>query len=332
MTQSRKHKTCLRLRLGLLLAAALLPCADSHAAGKEGGTVIREVNLYISPDANAQKVAVVTRGRTVPLITDRTNISGKPWVKVLAVVDASEARGIKEVSGWLEGRFLVTNTTPNGDQIIFGEAVDSEHQAEQRGGRRHAGEDAMRLYYRVYDYFPNSPLAGEALWRSADIRWQLERAGVLARPSAREMSPDMRDQIEDETMREIIKKFPHTKWADLAAYDMIDNKVCGDWKGEAKCPEREADIYENYARDHPQSPKAAEAIYNAAWRHAVLADMHRTDHQEDKAARARKKALDLTQELITKFPDSDWKPRAVSLAYMLDQNIPVYGVGAASAN
>ncbi len=52
---------------------------------------------------------------------------------MLAVVDASEARGVKEVSGWMEGRFLVTNTTPNGDQIIFGEAVDSEHQAEQRG-------------------------------------------------------------------------------------------------------------------------------------------------------------------------------------------------------
>jgi hypothetical protein len=325
---SRRRKT---ICLGLFLTAALL-AGDAWPAGKEGGTVIREVNLYISPDTSAQKVAVVTRGRTVPLITDRSNVGGKPWVKALVVVDASEARGIKEVTGWMEARFLITNTTPNGDQIIFGEAVDSEHQAEQRGGRRHAGEDAMRLYYRVYDYFPNSPLAGEALWRSADIRWQLERAGVLARPSAHEMSPDMRDQIEDETMREIIKKFPHTKWADLAAYDMIDNKVCGDWKGETSCPEKESGIYESYAHDHPQSPKAAEALYNAAWRQAVVADMHLSNGQQDKSARTRKKAQELTQELITKFPDSDWKPRAVSLGYMLDQNIPVYGLGAASAN
>ena len=268
---------------------------------------------------------MVTRGRTVPLITDHSNIGGKPWVKVLAVVDASEARGLKEVSGWLESRFLITNNTPNGDQIIFGEAVDSERQAEQRGGRRHAGEDAMRLYYRIYDYFPSSPLAGEALWRSADIRWQLERAGVLARPSAREMSPDMRDQIEDETMREIIKKFPHTKWADLAAYDMIDNKVCGDWKGETSCPEKEADIYQSYAHDHPQSPKAAEALYNAAWRQAALVDMYKSNRQQDKAERARKKSTELSQEIATKFTDGDWKARATNLMYALAQNIPVYG-------
>jgi hypothetical protein len=305
--------------------------APALAADKEGGTVIREASMYVSPDVNSQRVAVVSRGRTVPLIIDRSTIDGKPWVHVLAVVDAG-LLSVKEVSGWIDAKLLITNSTPNGDQIIYGEAVDSENQAETRGGRRHAAEDAMRLYYRIYDYFPNSPLAGEALWRSADIRWQLEKQGVLARPSSREMSPDMRTQIDDETMREIQKKFPHSKWADLAAYDMIDNKVCGDWKGEASCPEKESEIYEKYAREHPQSPKAAEALYNAAWRQAALVDIHLGNRQADKAERARKKSIDLAQEVVSRFPEGDWKLRATTLVYALQQKITIYGSGAANAN
>lgn len=319
-----------RKQVGLLLMA-LLPFTHSFAADKEGGTVIREASMYVSPDMNSQRVATVTRGRNVPLIMDRSTIGGKPWVHVLAVVDAG-LTSVKEVSGWVDAKLLITNTTPNGDQIIYGEAVDSENQAEQRGGRKHAAEDAMRLYYRLYEYFPNSPLAGEALWRSADIRWQLEKSGILKTPSAHEMSPDMRTQIEDETMREIIKKFPHTKWADLAAWDMIDNKVCGDWKGEAECPQKESDIYEKYAREHPQSPKAAEALYNAAWRQAALVDIHKGNRQQDKAERARKKGLELAQEIAAKYPEGDWRSRAATLSYALQQNITVYGSGAAGGN
>jgi hypothetical protein len=317
-------------QIGLLLIT-LLFFTTAFAADKEGGTVIRETPMYVSPDVNSQRVATVTRGRIVPLIMDRSTIEGKAWVHVLAVVDAG-LTSVKEVSGWIEAKLLVTNTTPNGDQVIFGEAADSEAQAEQRGGRKHAAEDAMRLYYRIYEFFPNSPLSGEALWRSADIRWQLEKTGVMARPSAREMSPDMRSEIEDETMREIIKKFPHTKWADLAAYDMIDNKVCGEWKGQSECPEKESDIYEKYAREHPQSPKAAEALYNAAWRQAALVDIQKSNHHPDKAEHARKKALELVQEIAAKFPEGDWKSRAATLSYALEKNIVVYGSGAASAS
>ena len=80
----------------------------------------------------------------------------------------------------------------------------------------------------------------------------------------------MRDGMDEEFMKLVIKKFPHTKWADLAAFDLIDNKLCGSWKGETRCPEKEAEVYEKYAREHPDSPKAAEALFNAAWRQAVL--------------------------------------------------------------
>src|SRR5262249_6881711 len=153
----------------------------------------------------------------------------------------------------------------------------------------------------------------------------LDKADERLRPISREMDPNMRDPIEDQTMRELIKKFPHTKWSDLASFDMIDNKLCGSWKGETKCPEKESELYEKYVREHPDSPKAAEALYNAAWRQAVLVDMYTGQKEKEKA---RKKSMDLAQEIITRFPEGDWKPQAMELIYTLQQGIHVYDVAA----
>lgn len=310
----------------VLFIALLFTAAISFAADPERGTVIRETTMYVSPDLSGQKVATVTRGRDVYMVMGHSNIGGKAWAHVLVRVDAG-LLSAKDISGWIDDKLLITPATPNGDQIIYGEAVDSENQAETRGGRHGAAEDAMRLYYRLQEYFPNSSLAGESLWRAADIRWQLEKQGVLARPSAREMSPDMRTQIDDETMKLVIKKFPHTKWADLAAYDMIDNKLCGEWKGLTDCPQKESEIYEHYAHEHPESPKAQEALYNAAWRQAALVDIYKNNNQSDKAEKARKKAMELAQELMGKATEGDWKPRAATLMYALQQNITIYGSG-----
>ena len=41
---------------------------------------------------------------------------------------------------------------------------------------------ARLLYQRMADFFPQSPLAPEAAWRSADIRWQLQKADVFSLP------------------------------------------------------------------------------------------------------------------------------------------------------
>jgi hypothetical protein len=314
-----------------ILTAVLLAGVAAGFASDQEGTVIREIPMYVSPDVNAQRVANVTRGRDVALVMERSQISGRGWARVFVKVEAG-LTSEKDISGWIESRYLITTATPNADQIIFGEASDSEHQAEVRGGRRHAAEDAMRLYYRLYQYFPNSPLAGESLWRAADIRWQLEKSGVLQRPSSIDLSPNMRTQIDDETMKLVRKKFPNTKWADLAAYDMLDNKICFDWKGQTECPEKEAELYEKYAREHPQSPKAAESLFNAAWRQAVLVDMYKANNQQDKAERARKKATELAQEIVTRFTEGDWKSRAANLSYALQQNITIYGTGNTGPN
>jgi hypothetical protein len=259
----------------------------------------------------------VVRGREVAIL----ETSGK----FLHILIIAQGPNIQNTSGWILDKGIIRGNTPDGDKILYGEAVDSENEASKRRGRRGAAEDALRLYRRVYDYFPQSPLAGEAMFRSADIVWQLELADARSRPSAKEKDPYMRHQINEEAIKEVEKKFPHSKWADLAAYDLIDNKICGDWQGDPKCPEKETDLYENYVKDHAESPKAAEALYEAAWRQGALVDIYKTREESGKAESARAKAIALTQRITGTFPNSDFAQRAVGLRYKLQQDIPTFG-------
>src|SRR5215813_9077839 len=95
-----------RIKTGMLLAVLSVATA-AFAADQEAGTVVREVPMFVSPDANAQRVAVVTRGRDVALVSERSNIGGKQWARVFVKVETGE-RAEKDVSGWIEGRFLIT--------------------------------------------------------------------------------------------------------------------------------------------------------------------------------------------------------------------------------
>lgn len=306
--------------LVLLFGLAIFASA-TQVNDQQHGTVIGDVVMYVSPDLHAAEVAKPSRGRDTWLM-GRSVIDGKPWAHIMVTMSLNTLSAPRTITGWADGRLVITSATPSGDQIIFGEAKEAERQAES--GRRHADEDAMRLYYRIYEYFPNSPLAGESLWRAADLEWQLEKAGVFSRPSALEMSPDARSSIDEETMHKLMKKFPRSKWADLAAYDLLDNKICGSWKGETHCPEKETDLYEHYAHEHPDSPRAAEALYNAAWRQAALVDMYKTDHQRDKSEKAKRRAIQIAQEISAKYPEGDWKPRAARLVFALQQGLEIY--------
>ena len=126
-------------------------------------------------------------------------------------------------------------------------------------------------------------------------------------------------------MREVRKKVPNSKWADLAAFHMLDNKLCGDWLAQSKCPETESALYEKYASEHPQSPKVAEALYLAAWRQAALIELYKTEGNAGRSAGARSKALALAQRLVSQYPQGDWALRAQRLGYLVEQNVPTYG-------
>jgi outer membrane protein assembly factor BamD (BamD/ComL family) len=309
-----RHWKKFELALLLLMAAAAALAVNSYAAEAERATLIREASLYASAGANAQKLSQVGRGSGLTIL-ERGNADGQPWVKISMAAD-QEAEVSREVTGWLPAKAVVTGATANGDQVIFGQAVDSERQAEERGGRKGAAQDALRLYSRVAELFPGSPLAAEAMWRAADIRWQLARTAFV-----RTGKP-----MEEKYLLAVIAKFPQSKQAELATYDLLDSKLCQEWRGQAECPQKESAVYEQYAREHPQSPKAAEALYNAAWRQASLADIYRIENDNAKSEAARKKATALAQQIASQYPQGDWKPRALDLIYKLEKKIPIYGV------
>lgn len=320
----------MKLTVKLLLVIALPLVAPSLLSAAESGALVRQAVIYLSPDTSSSKLGEAERGREVILLERSRN-----WVHVQALLGSShvvdpefvedEDVGGKTLSGWILDTGLVWASTPNGDRIVFGAAVDSEDEASRRRGRRGAAQEALRLYRRLYEIFPSSPLAGESLYRSADIRWQLEKADVMSRPSAREKESYMREGMNEDALKEVIKKFPGTKWADMAAFHLIDNKLCGDWQGSPKCPEKETDIYEKYVKERPQSPSAPEALYQAASRQAALIEIYKVQEEAKKSEDAKKRALALAQQLTSQYPQSDWSARGQMLLFLVQQGVPTYG-------
>jgi outer membrane protein assembly factor BamD (BamD/ComL family) len=306
----------------ILLGNSLLQAADH-------GTSVREAIIYLSPDTNSNKLAQVERGRELILLDRSPN-----WLHVEALLGSQtpdpafvfedENQG-KTVSGWVLDNGVVWASTANGDRILFGAAADSEDEASRRRGRRGAAQDALRLYRRVYDVFPDSPLAAYGLYRAADIQWQIEKSDMQSRPSSREKEAYLRYGINEEVMRKVIKRFPATKWAQLAAYHLIDNKLCGDWQGSSKCPDKEAEIYEKYVKENPQSPAAAEALYNAASRRAALIEIYKTEEQPKKSEQSKNLAIALAQQLISQYAPSDWAARGQTLLFLVQQGVATYG-------
>ncbi|MFZ1130104.1 MAG: outer membrane protein assembly factor BamD [Terriglobales bacterium] len=323
-------KTTVKLIPNFLFLIALVLQGSSSLLAADRGTLVREAIIYISPDATSNKLGQVERGRELILLDKSRN-----WLHVEALLGSANApdpafvleddEQEKTISGWILDTGIVWATTPNGDRILFGAAVDAEDEASRRHGRRGAAQDALRLYRRVYDIFPAAPLAGEALYRAADIRWQIGKADMQSRPSAREKEAYIRGEIDEQWMKQVIKKFPGSKWADLATFHLIDNKLCGEWQGSSKCPDKEADLYEKYAKEHPTSPAAPEALYNAASRRAALIEIYKTEDQAKKSEQAKNAAIAIAQQLIAQYPQSDWSSRAQTLLYLVQQSVPTYG-------
>jgi outer membrane protein assembly factor BamD (BamD/ComL family) len=312
----------------LILGFTLTFSTGRALAQAQRGTLIHEETIRVSPSSDTAKLGEASRGHELVIID-----ASRDWTHVEAIIreprrnsdeDDPESEG-KTITGWVPNKALVTMTTQDGDKIIFGEASNSEDEASRRRGRRDAAQDAMRLYFRVYDLFPASPLAAEGLYRAADIRWQMERADVMTRPSAREREAYMRGQIDEEWMKLVIKKYPTTKWADLAAFHLIENKLCGDWQAASKCPEKEAEMYEKYAKEHAQSPAAPEALYDSAWRQSALIEIYKTEANLKKSAEAKTRALDLAQRIVTQYGQSDWSNRAQTLIFYVQNSVPTYG-------
>ena len=129
--KNRKAETAILLLAGVLMAA--LPGAG---AAVERALPVREAVIYVAPDATSARLASVSRGRELVILEKSPG-----WLHVLASVSPE-----RDVNGWVQAKGIVSTTTPDGDRILFGEAVDSEAEAARRRGRRGAADDALRLY------------------------------------------------------------------------------------------------------------------------------------------------------------------------------------------
>jgi outer membrane protein assembly factor BamD (BamD/ComL family) len=336
----------MRVRIsGVVLVLLVVSCGASAAIAQKNpkdtrsgydrsarATLVHPAIVYVAADDSAQHVAEVTPGHEVVVI-ERNGA----WVRVFANTDIPDEQAddqkpefsadetVTPASGWIHDKGIVTPATANGDAILYGTAANFEEQAEQPHAPKDAAEEAHLLYRRVADYFPNSPLAAEAIFRAADVRWQIDKADISTLPSAHEQEAYLRPQLYEGEMQRVMKLYPASKFAALAAYDLIDNKLCGDWQGLPKCPEMEAVLYERYADRYPDSPKAAEALYNATYRQGVLVEMYTVQDEKKRSEQAAANAVGLAAELKQHYPQSDYAARAASIAYRVQQQIPVYG-------
>ena len=330
-----------RFTLAVALLCGLLPALafaqkksnlEKPLAGPRA-TALRITVLYVAPDTSSQKIDRVQIGREL-VVAEKSG----PWLRVYANTDIELLREDKDtptfgtddtpppVSGWVEAKGIVIESTANGDQVLMGAAANQEVMASDPRGPANAATSARLLYERLVEMFPNSTLVPEAAWRAADDLWQVQKADAATRPSAKERDPDLHDQMDEDGLRKVIKLYPRTRQAALAAFELIENKLCGDWQGAEKCPQRESGDYEKYAADYPDGPRTAQALYLAVYRQAVLKDMFGADGNDKKSEEAHNHARELAARLKDKFPQTDYAYRASALVFKLDQNVPVYGI------
>ena len=333
------------IRILALIFSLALACAawPAHADKKPQqqvkpmagprATALRATWLYITASTGSEKVSKLQIGREM-VVAEKSGA----WMRVYINTDIVEQHSDKDepwvggdaatppISGWIEGKGVVEETMSNGDQILMGAAANEEAEASNPRGAANAAQSARLLYRRLVEMFPNSPLVPDAMWRAADIQWQIQRADSQSLPSAHEKDPAYRQAMDEDELRKVIKYYPKTKWAALAAFNLIDNKLCGDWQGTEQCPSKESELYIKYADEYPDGPRTARALYEAVYRLAVLTDMYAADGDDRKSGDAHNQARALAAQLRAHFPDSDYTYRAGALVYKLDEGVPVYGI------
>ena len=330
---------CASVAIGVkvfFLLATILLTAHAQKRTKAGydlaarATVVHPTIVYLAADDTSGKIAEVLPGHELVIIQ-----RNGPWIKVFANTETPDS--VEEepeftddsvptpASGWIKDKGVVTPQTPAGDTILFGTAANLEDEAEHPHAPKDAASEAHFLYRRVFEYFPTSSLAGESAFRSADIRWQLDKAANADLPSAHEQESFLRPPIYEGDMKRVIKQFPNSVQAFEAQYDLLDNKLCGDWQGLPKCPEMEANLYLKYAGNYPESPRAPEAMYNAIYRTGVLVTMYQVEDATKRAEDAAKRTQELAADMQSRFPNSDYTRRAQSIAFRVKQGVSIYG-------
>src|ERR1700759_5076488 len=131
------------MRTGFIAFSALLVIAvQANAAQKPPApsngpkaTVIRDTNLYVSPDTSSSRLAEISPGREMVIVE-----KNGPWLRVFANTDEETSRSqdapvfgheaaAVPVSGWMSAPGVVSSETPKGDLILFGAGAGPEEDA-----------------------------------------------------------------------------------------------------------------------------------------------------------------------------------------------------------
>ena len=179
-------------------------------------TCIRPNELYSAADQSTPPIAEVVPGREMVIVDQ----NGK-WLRVFANTDPPDTRQSDQpefgteapppISGWMLDQAIVTTNTPNGDLIVFGAADAAEEAASVSNPPPGMAEQARLLYRRVVTMFPQSHWIAEAMYRAADIRWEIQKADAATLPSAHEKETFLREQMDENEMRDVLKYFPGTQ-------------------------------------------------------------------------------------------------------------------------
>ncbi|HXR96437.1 MAG TPA: hypothetical protein VN709_01210 [Terriglobales bacterium] len=279
----------------LILAALLAGVVSGQAVPLQKAVALAPATMYLNPDKTSAQVGSVRPGMEI----GEQSASGA-FVQVFA----------NGVSGWIQNQDLAAYGDPESPELIFGAAADLEHEAENSGGERQAAMDAARLYYTIYSDFPASARAAEALYRAADVVWQVK---LGEEPKRR--TPNERQFPDDAELRRVVGKFPGTPWAARAAYDLlIEHFTCGDWNDKPECALKEAGTYQDYVKKYPRGPMAAEAAYDAVYREGIAWTLYKP-RDAGKASELERAVARDAAALRANYSGTDWAAEAALVAY-----------------
>lgn len=291
-----------------LLGLICLACAAAggQAVPLQKAVAMAAGTIYLSPDPGSAVVGTVQPGMDVGI----QQTSGD-WVQVFT-----------GVSGWMRNRGLARLDDPAAPEALFGAAVQLEDAAEDASGERQQALDAARIYLSVYNDFPATPRAVEALYRSADIGWQVKMGEEPKRRNPHErLFPD------DSGLRRVVNKYPDTPWAARAAYSLlVERFTCGDWFAKPECVGKEINTYNDYVKRYPQGPMTAEAAYDALYREAIAWTLYTapgTLHDAGKAADYQRQVAASAATMATAYRGTDWAALAALVAFNVGEGTPM---------
>ena len=165
--------------------------------------------LYVSPDTSSQKVDRVQIGREM-VVAEKSG----PWMRVYANTDIEEEHiratspmfGSNDtpppISGWMEAKGVVEETTPNGDQVLMGSAANQEALASR---------SARPGQCRQKRAFALSPVGRRCFptrrWRPKPRGARRTSCGRFRRPTSlrspqhKDRDPDMREQMDEDDLK-----------------------------------------------------------------------------------------------------------------------------------